>query len=226
MPTASQLATWTVAQLGDPQFVNAGGGDFHLRATSPAVGAGEVNSVYATVPAAVRHQHRDRYRRHSPAANLRASAPTTRRAPPPQHRQPLRSRLTGSIAGPAIALQWVAPAVRGCSAAPSYVLEIGSASGLSNLANTPVGASTTLSIPATGVPAGSYYFRVRAQNTAGTSHGVQRARPHLRRKPAGRARDADDCRDGIPDDAGVERPRHRRPVTSYVLEVGSASGSE
>ena len=44
--TASQLAK-IQSLSSDPQFVNAKRGDFHLRATSPAVGAGEVNGVYA-----------------------------------------------------------------------------------------------------------------------------------------------------------------------------------
>jgi len=43
--TASQLAQ--VQSLGsDPQFVNTAAGDFHLRSTSPAIGAGEVNGEH------------------------------------------------------------------------------------------------------------------------------------------------------------------------------------
>jgi hypothetical protein len=44
--TAEQLAK-ARSLSGDPQFVNAAGGDFHLRATSPAVAAGDLNDAYA-----------------------------------------------------------------------------------------------------------------------------------------------------------------------------------
>ena len=76
--------------------------------------------------------------------------------------------LVGSNSVSAISLQWAAP-LAGCSAAPSnYLVEIGNAPGLSNLANASVGAVTAVTVPATAVPPGSYYFRVRAQNAAGT----------------------------------------------------------
>ena len=48
----------------------------------------------------------------------------------------------------------------------SYVVEAGSTPGLSNLANSDVGLTTTLT--ATGVGIGSYYVRIRGKNTAGT----------------------------------------------------------
>ena len=165
-PTASQLAVWK-SLSSDPQFVTAGS-DFHLRSTSPAIGAGEVNSAYATF--------QQRYgisiakdieaipRPQAYAIGAYDKVCSTAAAPPAAP-----TGFTGSIASSAIALQWLAPAASGCSAAPSYILEIGSAPGLSNLANAPIGTATALSIPATAVPAGSYYFRVRAQNTAGTS---------------------------------------------------------
>ena len=43
--TASTLAI-VQSLVGDPQFVDAAGGDFHIATTSPAVGAGELNSAY------------------------------------------------------------------------------------------------------------------------------------------------------------------------------------
>jgi predicted phage tail protein len=47
------------------------------------------------------------------------------------------------------------------------VLEAGSATGLSNLASVAIGPATTFST--SGVPAGSYFVRVRAVNAAGSS---------------------------------------------------------
>lgn len=49
----------------------------------------------------------------------------------------------------------------------SYVLEAGTAPGLSNIASVPVG--TTTSFTASGVPNGSYYVRVRTNSTCGTA---------------------------------------------------------
>jgi hypothetical protein len=164
-PTAAQLTSWT-SLSSDPQFVTAGT-DFHLRSTSPAIGAGEVNTAYATfqqrygisiatdIDAIPRPQ----------LYAIGAYDKTCTTATPPAAPQ----ALTGSFTTLAIALSWTAPPSSGCStAAPSYILEIGSAPGLSNLTNAPIGSATSVSIPASGVPAGSYYFRVRAQNTAGT----------------------------------------------------------
>jgi hypothetical protein len=48
-----------------------------------------------------------------------------------------------------------------------YVIEAGSAPGLSNLAVQPVASVTTVSF--SGVPAGTYYVRIRAVNALGRS---------------------------------------------------------
>ena len=65
--------------------------------------------------------------------------------------------------GGTVVLTWAAatgsPAV--------YIVEAGTATGLSNLAITDVGSVTTLT--ATGVGNGTYYVRVRARNACGTS---------------------------------------------------------
>jgi predicted phage tail protein len=50
----------------------------------------------------------------------------------------------------------------------TYIIEAGSRSGAADLANFATGSGVT-SFAATGVLAGTYYVRVRASNTAGTS---------------------------------------------------------
>lgn len=86
------------------------------------------------------------------AASAAATAPSA-----PQN-------LTGSATGSSVALTWTAPA----SGDPvtTYVIEAGSAPGLANLANFATG-STATSFSASGVGAGTYYVRVRAQNGGG-----------------------------------------------------------
>jgi predicted phage tail protein len=69
--------------------------------------------------------------------------------------------------GSTVTLAWNAPS-GGC-APTSYVLQAGSSPGLSNLANSNVGNTT--SYVATGVGNGTYYVRVRAANAYGQSAG-------------------------------------------------------
>jgi len=164
-PTAAQLASWKSLAL-DPQFVNAPGNDFHLKSTSPALGAGGVNSVYGAF--------QQRYGI-SIAADIEGTPRPSSAYALGAYEKPCAGsvpgapqNLVGSNSASAISLQWAAP-LAGCSAAPSnYMVEIGNAPGSSNLANAAVGAVTVLTLPATAVPPGSYYFRVRAQNAAGT----------------------------------------------------------
>ena len=71
--------------------------------------------------------------------------------------------LTGN-AGGVVRLSWTAS-----SGSPtSYVVEAGSATGLSNLANSNLGGTST-TLTATGVGAGMYFVRMRATNACGTS---------------------------------------------------------
>jgi len=71
--------------------------------------------------------------------------------------------LTVTTSGGVVHLSWNPPAGDASSAA-SYVVEAGSAAGLSNLAVVNVGATTRFSA---AVPAGVYYIRVRAANARG-----------------------------------------------------------
>lgn len=74
--------------------------------------------------------------------------------------------LNGATNGSEVNLAWSAPA--GACAATSYVLEAGSAAGLSDLASFNTG-STATQYAASGVAAGTYYVRVRAANAVGNS---------------------------------------------------------
>src|SRR4029077_2431531 len=76
------------------------------------------------------------------------------------------SGLTVAVAGSRVVLAWIAPA--GGDAPSSYVIEAGSSSGRIDLANFDTGSSAP-SLVVDGVPAGTYYVRVRARNAAGVS---------------------------------------------------------
>lgn len=73
--------------------------------------------------------------------------------------------LTATVAGGTVTLTWLVPT--STDPATSYVVEAGSSSGLANLAAfDTLGTATTFT--ATEVPAGTYFVRVRARNSAGT----------------------------------------------------------
>src|SRR4029079_3833015 len=96
------------------------GGDFHLQSTSPAIGAGGVNSAYATF------QQRyglsiaaDLDGTPRPATNYSLGAYERLRATaPPIPATPLG--FMASATSTTISLLWNAPVAVGCTAAPSY----------------------------------------------------------------------------------------------------------
>lgn len=75
------------------------------------------------------------------------------------------SGLITSSSGSSVTLTWMAPTT---GLPDTYVIEAGSASGSTNLANFSTGTIATR-FSASGVVAGTYYVRVRAGNASGTS---------------------------------------------------------
>jgi hypothetical protein len=74
--------------------------------------------------------------------------------------------LTGSVTTHATSLSWTAPASGGPPT--SYVVEAGTTSGATNVvAFDTLSTATTFMAP--GIPNGTYFVRIRARNTAGTS---------------------------------------------------------
>jgi fibronectin type III domain protein len=76
------------------------------------------------------------------------------------------ANLTATVTGTSVALNWTAPA--GGDPPTSYTVQAGSASGLSDLANFDTG-STATTLVVLGVPNGTYFVRIHANNAAGQS---------------------------------------------------------
>jgi hypothetical protein len=128
--------------------------------------------------------------------------------------------LTANVVGSQVTLTWSAPT--GGDPPSSYVLEAGTARGLSDLVNADLG-SAAMFFSATNVPGGTYFVRLRARNGAGTSAPSNEVEvivgatcttapgvPTLTVEPVGRVFTLSwDAQAG---------------ATSYVLEGGSAPG--
>jgi titin len=125
-----------------------------------AVGAGREFAV--TVPPGrfyVRVKAQNAYGISAPSNEVELRAGVT--AAPPSRPQAVTVLVTGAT----LQLSWSAPA--GGDAPTGYLLEAGTASGLSNVTTVPLGPSTTF--VADGIPPGLYYVRLRAVNSFGMS---------------------------------------------------------
>ena len=176
--------------IGDPQFVDANGEDFHIRTSSPAVGKGEGNNVYAIF--------RQRYgkgiemdfdgkARTSGTTDIGAylasgSAAPPDDTPPPPPPAPPPPGGPGCVAtqtpgpptaltldkqgGGSVTMSWTKP--ESCGVPTSYVLEGGVVPGGDEMGTkvTPDASVTKVTGP---LPPGTFYARVKAQNAGGLS---------------------------------------------------------
>ncbi len=134
--------------------------------------------------------------------------------------------LSSASSGSTVTLTWGAPSSGDPVA--TYIIEAGSGPGLANLANFTTN-STATSFSASGVGAGTYYLRVRAQNAGGSgaasnesilvvgSTGCTTA-PNA---PAGLAMTVS----GSTVTLIWSAPAGGCPPSSYVLQAGSSAGS-
>jgi len=127
------------------------------------------------------------------------------------------SNLSAAWSNTIVTLSW-APS----SGATSYALEVGSASGASNIGVLNVGNVTSFSAP---VPAGTFYVRVRGVNAGGTSAPSNQ----LVLQPApvvvpGPPRNLTSSGSGATVTLRWTAPSSGGAPTGYVVEVGSASG--
>ena len=126
-------------------------------------------------------------------------------------------------------LRWNAPATGG--AVSSYVLEIGSSSGASNLLSVNTGSSTTVFV-ITGVGLGTHYVRVKAVTAAGNSAASNEATFDR----SGGGGGGGGGGNAAPSNLSVSlagtsatltwtAPTAGGVVTGYIVEVGSSSGA-
>jgi hypothetical protein len=133
--------------------------------------------------------------------------------------------LTATASGSSVTLTWSAP-TSGDPVA-TYVIEAGSASGLSNLAVVTTN-STATTFSAGGVGNGTYYVRIKAQNATGTSAASNEATLVVGAAACASAPNAPSGLTGSASGGTVTlswtAPSGGCVVTSYVLQAGSATG--
>jgi predicted phage tail protein len=127
-----------------------------------------------------------------------------------------------SVSGSSAVISWDTAAGGGASS--SYLLEAGSATGLSNIATVPV-ASTSFSVPS--VPNGTYFVRVRATGGGGTGPASVETSfsigggPVL---PPGAPTNLTSSVSGATVTLAWSPPTTGGPPTNYTVQAGSAPG--
>jgi lysophospholipase L1-like esterase len=134
--------------------------------------------------------------------------------------------LVGTTSGSRVALAWQAPA--GGDAPTSYVIEAGSASGRTDLANFDTGVAAP-AFTADNVPSATYFVRVRAKNAAGVSAPSNEIVLNVNATGCPAPPDAPtNLRNTISGSTVVlswNAPAGGCTPTSYVIQAGSVAGS-
>lgn len=128
--------------------------------------------------------------------------------------------LSASVSGSTVTLNWAPPS--SSSVVANYVIEAGSSPGLSDLAQTTIGAQTSAVFA--GVPTGAYYVRVRARNALGTGTASNEITVPVNCSLPAAPTNLNVTQTG----ASVTftwQPPPGGSVTSYVIHVGSEPGA-
>lgn len=156
--------TWTAPALGTPGYVlEAGTAPGLANLASISIGS-ETSFVASSVPAGtyyIRVRAATAAGLSGPSNEVVAVVAGTGSGPPGPPEQ-----LASEVIGNTVTLTWLPPGSGGTPT--TYVLEAGTASGLSNLAVFSTGSTQTTYV-ATGVALGIYFVRVFAANALGTS---------------------------------------------------------
>jgi uncharacterized repeat protein (TIGR03803 family) len=127
-----------------------------------------------------------------------------------------------SLAANGITLGWSPPSTGGIPI--EYLAEVGSNPGFADLGTTPVGSG--ISFTASGVPAGTYYVRVRARNQWGIGAPSNEVRVVVadRLPPGPPTSLAVTVTSGGVVDLAWTAPTTGDPPDGYMIEIGSARG--
>jgi hypothetical protein len=240
--TGAQLAT-VQSLTGDPQFVNPAANDFHILSTSPAAGTAELNPVYAlfqsrygiSIATDADGNPRPQLATADMGAYLAATTGGSSSPPAPLPVAPVpglsesctaNSRpaaptglLLVTQGGRSVILAWTKPT--GCGGEPTaYVIEAGTATGLSNVGSRTTGDAAT-KYQGDDLPPGTYYVRVRGQNAFGVGPasneirvgGAPGAPQNIRATVSGRTVTL-----------SWDPPTTGGSPSAYILEAGSAPG--
>lgn len=135
--------------------------------------------------------------------------------PPP----PAPLAMTAAVSGSVVTFTWQPPA---SGVVSGYVLEAGTAAGLTNLASVPLGSVTSVVTPA--LPNGSYYVRVRAQNSGGIGPPSGEVRATVGPPPPEAPSLSGSSSPGGNVTLTWSAPTSGAAVTGYELHAGTGSG--